>query len=53
MLDRDEILKITDFGFSTFLKGAGVADSQRGQTLLQTKCGTPHFMAPEVADNII
>ncbi|XP_026473910.1 ovarian-specific serine/threonine-protein kinase Lok-like [Ctenocephalides felis] len=40
-LDFNITAKISDFGISTFL----------GQSYLQTKCGTPLYIAPEVNNN--
>lgn len=46
LLDTDNTLKITDFGLSTLLAfpGSLLAEEQ----LLQTRCGTPHYVAPEI-----
>lgn len=46
LLDTDNTLKITDFGLSTLLAfpGSLLAEEQ----LLRTRCGTPHYVAPEI-----
>eukprot|EP01063_Lacrimia_lanifica_P033234 TRINITY_DN585_c0_g1_i1.p1 TRINITY_DN585_c0_g1~~TRINITY_DN585_c0_g1_i1.p1 ORF type:complete len:450 (+),score=216.44 TRINITY_DN585_c0_g1_i1:49-1350(+) len=44
LLDANDDLKITDFGLSNLQRG-GVGG---GGTLLQTVCGTPNYVAPEV-----
>lgn len=40
LLDRDRNLKIADFGFAAL---------QPHDRLLQTPCGSPHYVAPEIA----
>ncbi|KAK7381957.1 hypothetical protein VNO80_00543 [Phaseolus coccineus] len=40
LLDSNGILKITDFGLSTY--------AQKEDELLRTACGTPNYVAPEV-----
>ncbi|XP_028752298.1 LOW QUALITY PROTEIN: CBL-interacting serine/threonine-protein kinase 9-like [Neltuma alba] len=40
LLDSNGILKVSDFGLSTY--------SQRDDALLRTACGTPNYVAPEV-----
>lgn len=42
LLTKNNILKITDFGF---------AKNFEPNTLLETLCGTPLYMAPEIAQN--
>eukprot|EP01064_Diplonema_japonicum_P021908 TRINITY_DN314_c0_g2_i1.p1 TRINITY_DN314_c0_g2~~TRINITY_DN314_c0_g2_i1.p1 ORF type:complete len:453 (+),score=78.89 TRINITY_DN314_c0_g2_i1:100-1458(+) len=44
LLDSNDVLKISDFGLSNLQRG-GVGG---GSTLLQTVCGTPNYVAPEV-----
>lgn len=44
LLDANDTLKISDFGLSNLQRGG--ADGQG--TLLQTVCGTPNYVAPEV-----
>ncbi|KAL1329302.1 hypothetical protein AAHE18_12G031200 [Arachis hypogaea] len=43
LLDKKDILKVSDFGLSTFV--------QREDKLLHTTCGTPNYVAPEVIHN--
>ncbi|KAH7667146.1 Non-specific serine/threonine protein kinase protein [Dioscorea alata] len=45
LLDSHGILKVTDFGLSTF------TPKLRGDGLLHTACGTPNYVAPEVLNN--
>ncbi|XP_054781140.1 CBL-interacting serine/threonine-protein kinase 9 [Prosopis cineraria] len=40
LLDSNDILKVSDFGLSTY--------SQQDDALLRTACGTPNYVAPEV-----
>ncbi|KAK4268920.1 hypothetical protein QN277_022147 [Acacia crassicarpa] len=40
LLDTNGILKVSDFGLSTY--------SQQDDALLRTACGTPNYVAPEV-----
>ena len=42
LLDRHGKLKITDFGFATVFRTRGV------ERLLDKRCGTPPYVAPEV-----
>ncbi|KAL0345734.1 UNVERIFIED_CONTAM: CBL-interacting serine/threonine-protein kinase [Sesamum radiatum] len=42
LLDEEGMLKVTDFGLSTF------SDHLRQDGLLHTTCGTPAYVAPEV-----
>ena len=42
LLDSNDNLKISDFGLSNLQRGGGAS------TLLQTVCGTPNYVAPEV-----
>ncbi|KAL6977538.1 CBL-interacting protein kinase 2 [Sarracenia purpurea var. burkii] len=42
LLDENGILKVSDFGLSTF------AECKRQDGLLHTTCGTPAYVAPEV-----
>eukprot|EP01062_Namystynia_karyoxenos_P051695 TRINITY_DN4072_c0_g2_i2.p1 TRINITY_DN4072_c0_g2~~TRINITY_DN4072_c0_g2_i2.p1 ORF type:complete len:451 (+),score=135.18 TRINITY_DN4072_c0_g2_i2:124-1476(+) len=44
LLDANDILKISDFGLSNLQRGPAGG----GGTLLQTVCGTPNYVAPEV-----
>lgn len=44
LLDANGTLKISDFGLSNIQRGAGSS----GNTMLQTVCGTPNYVAPEV-----
>ena len=44
LLDANFNLKITDFGFSTFMTGK----DRSGQKLLTTHLGTQTYMAPEI-----
>eukprot|EP01059_Diplonema_ambulator_P032533 TRINITY_DN641_c0_g5_i1.p1 TRINITY_DN641_c0_g5~~TRINITY_DN641_c0_g5_i1.p1 ORF type:complete len:455 (+),score=143.42 TRINITY_DN641_c0_g5_i1:59-1366(+) len=44
LLDGNDNLKITDFGLSNLQRGGAGG----GGTLLQTVCGTPNYVAPEV-----
>eukprot|EP01065_Artemidia_motanka_P025039 TRINITY_DN2993_c6_g1_i1.p1 TRINITY_DN2993_c6_g1~~TRINITY_DN2993_c6_g1_i1.p1 ORF type:complete len:446 (+),score=147.69 TRINITY_DN2993_c6_g1_i1:99-1436(+) len=46
LLDEKDNLKITDFGLSNFQKMA--TGGSREKELLQTVCGTPNYIAPEV-----
>jgi 5'-AMP-activated protein kinase, catalytic alpha subunit len=46
LLDDDKNLKITDFGFATVLGN----EMDHREALLTTRCGTPHYIAPEVLD---
>jgi serine/threonine-protein kinase Chk1 len=43
LLDSEGNLKITDFGLATLFKKNGV------RRRLQTSCGTPPYIAPEVS----
>ncbi|XP_045788262.1 CBL-interacting serine/threonine-protein kinase 9-like [Trifolium pratense] len=43
LLDNNGVLKITDFGLSTY--------SQQEDELLRTACGTPNYVAPEVIND--
>nr|KYP71984.1 CBL-interacting serine/threonine-protein kinase 9 [Cajanus cajan] len=40
LLDSNSVLKVSDFGLSTY--------SQKEDELLRTACGTPNYVAPEV-----
>ncbi|XP_004308971.1 PREDICTED: CBL-interacting protein kinase 18-like [Fragaria vesca subsp. vesca] len=42
LLDKDGVLKVSDFGLSAF------SESKRKHALLHTTCGTPNYVAPEV-----
>eukprot|EP00760_Papus_ankaliazontas_P011318 PhM_4_TR14714/c1_g1_i1/m.7538 len=44
LLDSNDNVKISDFGLSNLQRGG----PQGGGTLLQTVCGTPNYVAPEV-----
>ncbi|CAD2222068.1 serine/threonine kinase [Angomonas deanei] len=44
LLDGNDTLKISDFGLSNLQRSNG----QGGGTMLQTVCGTPNYVAPEV-----
>eukprot|EP00756_Hemistasia_phaeocysticola_P013764 Hpha_TRINITY_DN15298_c0_g3::TRINITY_DN15298_c0_g3_i3::g.68265::m.68265 len=44
LLDGTDTLKISDFGLSNLQRGG----AGQGGTLLQTVCGTPNYVAPEV-----
>jgi serine/threonine protein kinase len=44
LLDGNDIVKISDFGLSNLQRGGPQGDG----TLLQTVCGTPNYVAPEV-----
>eukprot|EP01065_Artemidia_motanka_P026756 TRINITY_DN31_c0_g1_i7.p1 TRINITY_DN31_c0_g1~~TRINITY_DN31_c0_g1_i7.p1 ORF type:complete len:449 (+),score=176.60 TRINITY_DN31_c0_g1_i7:82-1428(+) len=44
LLDSQDVLKISDFGLSNLQRGPAGG----GGTLLQTVCGTPNYVAPEV-----
>eukprot|EP01062_Namystynia_karyoxenos_P051698 TRINITY_DN4072_c0_g5_i1.p1 TRINITY_DN4072_c0_g5~~TRINITY_DN4072_c0_g5_i1.p1 ORF type:complete len:458 (+),score=155.58 TRINITY_DN4072_c0_g5_i1:125-1498(+) len=44
LLDSNDTLKISDFGLSNLQRGG----AGQGGTLLQTVCGTPNYVAPEV-----
>eukprot|EP00756_Hemistasia_phaeocysticola_P035783 Hpha_TRINITY_DN16604_c3_g2::TRINITY_DN16604_c3_g2_i1::g.183579::m.183579 len=48
LLDDSDHIKITDFGLSNYQKGPEGAEG--GGALLQTVCGTPNYVAPEVLD---
>ncbi|CAJ1976027.1 unnamed protein product [Sphenostylis stenocarpa] len=43
LLDSNSVLKVSDFGLSTY--------SQKEDELLRTACGTPNYVAPEVLNN--
>ncbi|KAA8490846.1 CBL-interacting protein kinase 8 [Porphyridium purpureum] len=43
LIDENSVLKITDFGVSSMRDA-----SASGADLLQTSCGTPYYVAPEV-----
>ncbi|CAL5195897.1 unnamed protein product [Lathyrus oleraceus] len=43
MLDKNGVLKVSDFGLSTY--------SQQEGELLRTACGTPNYVAPEVIND--
>uniref|UniRef100_A0A1D1XY14 non-specific serine/threonine protein kinase n=1 Tax=Anthurium amnicola TaxID=1678845 RepID=A0A1D1XY14_9ARAE len=45
LLDSYGVLKVSDFGLSTF------SPQLRGDGLLHTACGTPNYVAPEVLGN--
>ncbi|XP_010054968.1 CBL-interacting serine/threonine-protein kinase 9 isoform X1 [Eucalyptus grandis] len=45
LLDTYGVLKVSDFGLSTFSKKV------RGDGLLHTACGTPNYVAPEVLND--
>lgn len=47
LLDEHGTLKITDFGLST-LKNHRLTGSLMGSTPLQSQCGTPNYVAPEI-----
>eukprot|EP01060_Flectonema_neradi_P031429 TRINITY_DN4763_c1_g1_i1.p1 TRINITY_DN4763_c1_g1~~TRINITY_DN4763_c1_g1_i1.p1 ORF type:complete len:291 (+),score=43.62 TRINITY_DN4763_c1_g1_i1:70-942(+) len=49
LVDKDDNLKITDFGLSNLQKGA-VNDPEGGGTFLETVCGTHYYIAPEVLE---
>jgi len=44
LVDEHNVLKITDFGVSSMRE----AGTQSNEMLLQTSCGTPYYVAPEV-----
>jgi serine/threonine protein kinase len=44
LLDGNDVLKISDFGLSNLQRGGATGQG----TLLQTVCGTPNYVAPEV-----
>lgn len=44
LLDDKDVVKISDFGLSNLQRGGAKGDG----TLLQTVCGTPNYVAPEV-----
>jgi serine/threonine protein kinase len=44
LLDGNDTLKISDFGLSNLQRGGATGQG----TLLQTVCGTPNYVAPEV-----
>lgn len=44
LLDGSDMLKISDFGLSNLQRGGATGQG----TLLQTVCGTPNYVAPEV-----
>jgi len=49
LLDRDGNLKISDFGLATLYVGDNSEEgSSARRELLQTTCGTPNYIAPEV-----
>ena len=48
MLDENGDLKISDFGLSALYDGDADSGGSRSQ-LLHTTCGTPNYVAPEVA----
>ncbi|KAK7292863.1 hypothetical protein RJT34_15718 [Clitoria ternatea] len=43
LLDSHDVLKVTDFGLSTY--------AQQEDELLRTACGTPNYVAPEVLND--
>ncbi|TKY61215.1 CBL-interacting serine/threonine-protein kinase 9 [Spatholobus suberectus] len=43
LLDSSSVLKVSDFGLSTY--------SQKEDELLRTACGTPNYVAPEVLND--
>ncbi|WVZ21248.1 hypothetical protein V8G54_008570 [Vigna mungo] len=43
LLDSNSVLKVSDFGLSTY--------TQKEDELLRTACGTPNYVAPEVIHN--
>ncbi|KAM0935034.1 putative protein kinase CAMK-CAMKL-CHK1 family [Dioscorea sansibarensis] len=45
LLDSHGVLKVSDFGLSTFVP------QLRGDGLLHTACGTPNYVAPEVLND--
>ena len=51
LLDKQGILKISDFGLSTLYVGDAEADGQQRAELLHTTCGTPNYVAPEVLES--
>lgn len=49
LLDKEENLKISDFGLSNFARTDDLpADASAVDRLLHTTCGTPNYVAPEV-----
>eukprot|EP00759_Apiculatamorpha_spiralis_P008397 PhF_6_TR15428/c0_g2_i1/m.23936 len=44
LLDSNDVVKISDFGLSNLQRGGPQGDG----TMLQTVCGTPNYVAPEV-----
>lgn len=48
LLDKDDNLKISDFGLSAFSLSSGGETHTPVQQLLHTTCGTPNYVAPEV-----
>ena len=44
LLDSNGVLKVSDYGLSTY--------AQREDELLRTACGTPNYVAPEVANTL-
>jgi len=48
LLDDQDHIKITDFGLSNYQKNEGGEGG--GGALLQTVCGTPNYVAPEVLE---
>eukprot|EP00756_Hemistasia_phaeocysticola_P056612 Hpha_TRINITY_DN3293_c0_g1::TRINITY_DN3293_c0_g1_i1::g.185828::m.185828 len=47
LLDEKNTLKITDFGLANF-QNMATGKASKSMELLQTTCGTPNYMAPEV-----
>jgi hypothetical protein len=45
LLDKNFILKLADFGFSSCFQAAA------GEAMMYTECGTPGYMAPEMFNN--
>lgn len=49
LLDKEENLKISDFGLSNFIRTDDLPpDATAVDKLLRTTCGTPNYVAPEV-----
>lgn len=56
LIDKEGVLRISDFGMATFgnvsdLTGSNSAEMIRQSMVLNTLCGTPHYIAPEVVRN--
>lgn len=50
LLDKDQNLRISDFGLSNFASGGDIPEKndRNIENLLHTTCGTPNYVAPEV-----